>query len=107
MGHNYFQEGEGKDALYKISKAYSVYDEEVGYCQGFSFMAAVLLLQVSTWSCVSFGSLRRGDRWREGDGQAEGEKREEQMEDQSGEAVRSLAIPICYLAWFWHSGYCP
>ena len=48
VGHDYFQEGVGKEALYKISKAYSVYDEEVGYCQGFSFMAAVLLLQVSS-----------------------------------------------------------
>ena len=46
MGHEFFQEELGKDALYKISKAYSVYDEEVGYCQGFSFMAAMLLLQV-------------------------------------------------------------
>ena len=47
MGHDYFQEGVGgREALYKISKAYSIYDQEVGYCQGFSFMAAVLLLQV-------------------------------------------------------------
>lgn len=28
-------------------KAYSVYDEEIGYCQGQSFLAAVLLLHVS------------------------------------------------------------
>lgn len=48
MGHGYFQEDSNKEALYKISKAYSVYDEQVGYCQGFSFMAAVLLLQVRT-----------------------------------------------------------
>ncbi len=47
VGHDYFQETEGREALYKICKAYSVYDEEVGYCQGFSFMAATLLLQVS------------------------------------------------------------
>lgn len=46
VGHDFFQDGVGRDSLYKISKAYSVYDEEVGYCQGFSFMAAVLLLQV-------------------------------------------------------------
>ena len=46
VGHGYFQEEGNKAALYKISKAYSIYDEEVGYCQGFSFMAAVLLLQV-------------------------------------------------------------
>ena len=48
VGHEFFQEegSGGKEALYKISKAYSVYDTEVGYCQGLSFMAAVLLLQV-------------------------------------------------------------
>ena len=46
VGHNYFQKEHNKEALYKISKAYSIYDGEVGYCQGFSFMAAVILLQV-------------------------------------------------------------
>uniref|UniRef100_A0ABM0MLF5 Rab GTPase-activating protein 1-like n=1 Tax=Saccoglossus kowalevskii TaxID=10224 RepID=A0ABM0MLF5_SACKO len=46
--HDFFKEagGLGQDALYKISKAYSVYDEEVGYCQGLSFLAAVLLLHM-------------------------------------------------------------
>lgn len=34
--HEYFKEpnGEGQQSLYKISKAYSLYDDEVGYCQG-------------------------------------------------------------------------
>lgn len=47
--HDYFKEagGVGQDSLYKISKAYAVYDEEVGYCQGLSFLAAALLLHVS------------------------------------------------------------
>ncbi|XP_031560886.1 rab GTPase-activating protein 1-like isoform X2 [Actinia tenebrosa] len=46
--HEYFKEigGEGQESLYKISKAYSVYDEEVGYCQGLSFFSAVLLLHM-------------------------------------------------------------
>ncbi|XP_074654020.1 rab GTPase-activating protein 1-like [Tubulanus polymorphus] len=46
--HDYFREtgGGGQDALYKISKAYSVYDEEIGYCQGLSFLAAALLLHM-------------------------------------------------------------
>lgn len=48
MAHEYFKEEEGKEALYKISKAYSVYDGEIGYCQGLSFIIAVLLLEVST-----------------------------------------------------------
>ncbi|KAM7447152.1 Rab GTPase-activating protein 1 [Porites harrisoni] len=46
--HEYFKSsgGEGQEMLYKISKAYSVYDEEVGYCQGLSFLSAVLLLHL-------------------------------------------------------------
>eukprot|EP00118_Oscarella_pearsei_P007400 m.35998 g.35998 ORF g.35998 m.35998 type:complete len:986 (+) comp32201_c1_seq2:207-3164(+) len=47
-GHDFFKDkqGEGQAALYKISKAYSVYDTEVGYCQGLSFLIAVLLLHM-------------------------------------------------------------
>ncbi|KAG7275257.1 hypothetical protein CRUP_034984 [Coryphaenoides rupestris] len=64
--HDYFKDsdGDGQDSLYKICKvrctrstpgtthsvyrvkAYSVYDEEFGYCQGQSFLAAVLLLHM-------------------------------------------------------------
>jgi len=52
--HDYFKDtgGDGQDSLYKICKAYSVYDEEIGYCQGQSFLAAVLLLHVSIRSSV-------------------------------------------------------
>ena len=32
---------------YITIQAYSVYDEEVGYCQGLSFLVAVLILHVS------------------------------------------------------------
>ncbi|CAD5234344.1 unnamed protein product [Bursaphelenchus xylophilus] len=47
--HDYFKkaDGEGQSRLYKLSKAYSLYDEEVGYCQGLSFLAAALLLHMS------------------------------------------------------------
>ncbi|NXK88889.1 RBG1L protein, partial [Formicarius rufipectus] len=46
--HEYFKdtEGDGQESLYKICKAYSVYDEDIGYCQGQSFLAAVLLLHM-------------------------------------------------------------
>lgn len=46
--HEFFHQanGHGQTALYNISKAYSVFDEEVGYCQGLSFIIAVLLLHV-------------------------------------------------------------
>lgn len=36
-----------KTPLFFFLQAYSVYDEEIGYCQGQSFLAAVLLLHVS------------------------------------------------------------
>lgn len=39
--------GPGQLALYNLLKAYSLLDEEVGYCQGLSFIAGVLLLHVS------------------------------------------------------------
>ncbi|XP_066994263.2 rab GTPase-activating protein 1-like isoform X2 [Anabrus simplex] len=46
--HDFFKEagGLGQDSLYRISKAYAVYDSEVGYCQGLSFLAATLLLHM-------------------------------------------------------------
>ena len=46
--HHFFKEsgGSGQDALYKISRAYAVYDEELSYCQGLSFLAAALLLHM-------------------------------------------------------------
>lgn len=45
--HDFFKDdGNGQESLYKVSKAYSVYDQEVGYCQGLSFIAASLLLHM-------------------------------------------------------------
>ncbi|KAH3708413.1 hypothetical protein DPMN_067863, partial [Dreissena polymorpha] len=46
--HDFFKEsgGIGQESLFRISKAYSVYDEEIGYCQGQSFLAAALLLHM-------------------------------------------------------------
>lgn len=46
--HDFFKDsgGLGQESLFKISKAYSVYDEEIGYCQGQSFLAAALLLHM-------------------------------------------------------------
>lgn len=46
--HDFFKEagGLGQDSLYRISKAYAVFDEEVGYCQGLSFLVASLLLHM-------------------------------------------------------------
>jgi hypothetical protein len=46
--HEFFREtgSLGQEALYRVLKAYAVHDEEVGYCQGFSFIAAALLLHM-------------------------------------------------------------
>ncbi|XP_076436762.1 rab GTPase-activating protein 1-like isoform X2 [Babylonia areolata] len=46
--HDFFKEsgGVGQDSLYRISKAYAVYDEDIGYVQGLSFLAAALLLHM-------------------------------------------------------------
>lgn len=35
--------------IYVPMQAYSVYDREVGYCQGSPFIAGVLLLHVRVW----------------------------------------------------------
>ncbi|XP_063809009.1 TBC1 domain family member 4 isoform X3 [Pseudophryne corroboree] len=47
--HPYFsaQLGAGQLSLYNLLKAYSLLDQEVGYCQGISFVAGVLLLHMS------------------------------------------------------------
>ncbi|XP_022358459.1 TBC1 domain family member 4 isoform X5 [Enhydra lutris kenyoni] len=47
--HPYFsaQLGAGQLSLFNLLKAYSLLDQEVGYCQGISFVAGVLLLHMS------------------------------------------------------------
>lgn len=45
--NDYFKEsGTGQEQLFKISRGYAIYDNEVGYCQGISFIGAALLLQM-------------------------------------------------------------
>lgn len=46
--HEYFQneDGEGQIALFNVIKSYSLFDTEVGYCQGISFVVGALLLNV-------------------------------------------------------------
>ena len=55
--HDFFKEsgGVGQESLYRIAKAYSVYDSEIGYCQGQSFLIAALLLQMPEEQ--AFGAL--------------------------------------------------
>ncbi|KAH8555847.1 rab-GTPase-TBC domain-containing protein [Umbelopsis sp. PMI_123] len=46
--HQFFKdpEGQGQTGLYNVVKAYSIYDEEVGYCQGIAFIVGALLLNM-------------------------------------------------------------
>ena len=47
--HEYFREkqGPGQIALGNVARAYSIYDGDVGYCQGIAFVVGALLLNVS------------------------------------------------------------
>ncbi|CAI2188118.1 1667_t:CDS:2, partial [Funneliformis geosporum] len=46
--HKYFQDqdGIGQEGLFNVVKAYSLYDTDVGYCQGISFVVGPLLLNM-------------------------------------------------------------
>ncbi len=45
---DYFQDGKGigQENLFNVIKAYSLYDPEVGYCQGMQFVVGPLLLNM-------------------------------------------------------------
>lgn len=47
--NEYFKDeaGPGQEGLFNVIKAYSLHDEEVGYCQGSAFIVGLLLLQLS------------------------------------------------------------
>ena len=47
-GHESFKDenGPGQQSLLNVLKAYSIYDKEVGYCQGLSFVAGALLMNM-------------------------------------------------------------
>ncbi len=47
--HPYFSQplGQGQLELFNLLKAYSILDGDVGYCQGLSFIAALILMHVS------------------------------------------------------------
>ncbi|TPP57226.1 Ecotropic viral integration site, partial [Fasciola gigantica] len=46
--HDLFKEenGYGQETLFRVIKAYSVHDREVGYCQGSGFIVGLLLMQL-------------------------------------------------------------
>ncbi|KDQ53505.1 hypothetical protein JAAARDRAFT_80643 [Jaapia argillacea MUCL 33604] len=46
--HEFFTDGQGigQENLFNVLKAYSLYDPQVGYCQGLPFVVAILLLNM-------------------------------------------------------------
>ncbi|KAL3313401.1 hypothetical protein Ciccas_007999 [Cichlidogyrus casuarinus] len=40
------KDGDGQTSLFNVVKAYSIYDREVGYCQGSAFIVGLLLIQM-------------------------------------------------------------
>ncbi|CAO3648864.1 unnamed protein product [Cunninghamella blakesleeana] len=44
--YDYFQTKEGQDALFNVVKAYSLYDSDIGYCQGIAFIVGPLLMNM-------------------------------------------------------------
>ncbi|EIW83073.1 RabGAP TBC [Coniophora puteana RWD-64-598 SS2] len=46
--HEFFTDGQGigQENLFNVLKAYSLYDPQVGYCQGLPFIVAILLLNM-------------------------------------------------------------
>ncbi|KAI7852043.1 rab-GTPase-TBC domain-containing protein, partial [Circinella umbellata] len=46
--HEFFKDrdGEGQEALFNVTKAYSLFDQQVGYCQGLPFIVGGLLLHM-------------------------------------------------------------
>ncbi|KAF5393280.1 hypothetical protein D9757_000605 [Collybiopsis confluens] len=46
--HDFFTDGQGigQENLYNVLKAYSIFDPQVGYCQGLPFVVAILLLNM-------------------------------------------------------------
>lgn len=47
--HEVFREsnGLGQQQLYNVLKAFAIYDEVIGYCQGMAFIVAILLTYMS------------------------------------------------------------
>ncbi|VDN19740.1 unnamed protein product, partial [Dibothriocephalus latus] len=50
--HDFFKDRKGQEILFQLNRVYALYDEEVGYSQGISFIAAALLLHVKQAFCV-------------------------------------------------------
>jgi hypothetical protein len=47
-GHEFFKDpqGQGQTSLFNVLKGYSIYDKEIGYCQGLPFVVGPLLLNM-------------------------------------------------------------
>jgi len=52
--HDFFKdsEGQGQESLFNVMKVYSLYDKDLGYCQGLSFIVGPLLLNVNHYNII-------------------------------------------------------
>ena len=48
--HPYFTHQHGQKTLHNVLHAYAVSDKDVGYCQGLSFVAGIILMHVCTYT---------------------------------------------------------
>nr|XP_039252966.1 EVI5-like protein isoform X1 [Styela clava] len=63
---DFFKEKIGQEVLFNVTKAYSLVDREVGYCQGSAFIAGLLLMQMPEEEAFAvFVALMRNYRLRE------------------------------------------
>ena len=56
-----------KDNLFNVLKAYSVYDKDVGYCQGTNFIVGILNTNIPSKRYVfwTFVNIMNSNKWRE------------------------------------------
>lgn len=63
---DFFKDKIGQEVLFNVTKAYSLVDREVGYCQGSAFIAGLLLMQMPEEEAFAvFVALMRNYRLRE------------------------------------------
>jgi len=73
-GHKMFEDehGEGRAAMYRILKAYCLYEHVIGYCQGMNFIAGMLLIvgmqeEEAFWTlCSLMQSLKLSSYYEQG-----------------------------------------
>jgi hypothetical protein len=53
-GHKWVESEEGMQQLRHVLVAFSIHCQDVGYCQGLNFIAAILLLATDKVMCIDY-----------------------------------------------------